>query len=197
MNLEAQMNAIVSAISAASGIPASRVAWAEEAKGGRFRSSPWVDLTLSGPLRRGWDELRGEYDEDADTVVRALVGPRELRIDVRIESTSGKPGQTAHQWASTLATRLQRESVLELLSEGGLALATIGPSTNAIYNSDDRKISVVVFEIVFNALENDRDDTDSGERVEHFIFQSDSLTHPDGTTGINIDLTVPPIDEEE
>lgn len=197
MNLQTIQAAILQAVAAASGVPASRVAWSGAREAATWRSAVLIDLTLTGPSRVAWDEERTVYDEDTDELVLSLVGPRELRVDVKIESLDQTPGASAHQTASTLITRLQRASVQALLDAVGVSLATTSRPVNMDYKSDGRMVSVVIVELLFNAIEVDLDTTFDGERVEHFTFESESFINPDGTLGPQVSLIVPPLPEEE
>lgn len=123
---------------------------------GRVVILSWV--SLSGV---GLDGDRWDYAADADPLQEmtpTVQGSREARLQFAVEVTADqRPGYSAAAIAEKARTRLSRPRSLDALEAAGLALATVGPATQADYPADGRMVSRSLFEVVLNAHASEAD----------------------------------------
>lgn len=131
----------------------------------------WDILGIEGV---GWDEWRKVYDPNAviadDTftgpgaplggVVYNTGGQRAMRVQVKVECFDQSGGHSAHPILERVRTRLNLPTVLDALAAIDLGYREISKSTTLDYTEQDsgRRVSVALFEIVFNASDTDADD---------------------------------------
>lgn len=140
----------------------------------------WIS---TGPVGEATDEERWGYTPDADPLQEmrvTLSGPRELRLQISVQSQDQRPGHTARALADEARARLQFPSSRDLLAAQGLAFVRVSPVTQADYRVDGRWISRAVIELQLNgasAVE------DTASRTSYIATASvtASVRRPDGT----------------
>lgn len=147
---------------------------------GRVVILSWV--SLSGV---GLDGDRWDYAADADPLQEmtpTVQGSREARLQFAVEVTADqRPGYSAAAIAEKARTRLSRPRSLDALEAVGLALATVGPATQADYPGDQRMVSRSLFEVVLNAHARE---ADAEGRTSYIatVEATASITNAGGTT---------------
>lgn len=180
MNFATLQAAMKAAIVSASGIASTRVRWAHESAAATWIAYPCAVLQLKHPRAVGVDQIVYTYDGGEDTLYPTHEGPREMLLEVKIETDTQVPGSDVMQIASDLVTRIRRESVRSAMLTAGLALATIEPVVYAGYRSDDRMLSAAVVEMRLLAAETDRDSLSTGDYITDVSGVSETLYGPDG-----------------
>ena len=119
---------------------------------GKMALLSWVSRT-----GRGLDASSWEYAENADPLLEmtpSAGGAREASLQFSVEVyVDQRPGYNAAALLERARTRLSWPSSLAALAAAGLALATIGPATQADYRADGRMVSRALFEVRFNAVD--------------------------------------------
>ena len=166
MNWAAIQAAIKVAVVSALGVEERLVQWTNTAGAAQWRQPVRVDLTLRAPRAIGVDEARREYDAGSDSLQWEQTGPRVFTVQVKLEAETQSPGsETVGAMASTFRTRLQRKSILAALRTAGVALSSIGVTTDADYKADGRMVSASITDVVWLAAESDQDPTASGDYI--------------------------------
>lgn len=123
---------------------------------GRMVILSWISRTGVGQDGTRWD-----YAADADPLQEmtpTVQGSRECVLQFAVEITADqRAGYNAAAILETARTRLNRPSSHAALEAANLALATIGPSTQADYQSDSRMVSRSLFELRLNAHASEAD----------------------------------------
>lgn len=181
MNWTAQQAAIKAAVVAALGVSASQVRWQHEADAATWAPFPSVLLSLRNPRGLGIDQVRYDYDAQAEALIPTYEGPREVTVEIKIESDSQVPGADAvGQLSSQLRTRLRWHRIRAELDTAELGLSTIGQTVQADYRSDGRMVSAAVTEVLLLAAETESDTVSSGIYFDTVEVESETLNGPDG-----------------
>lgn len=116
----------------------------------------------------GQDGLRWDYaaaDDPLDEMTPTVQGSREARLQFAVEVIADqRPGRSAAALAEHARTRLSRPSSRAALEAVGLALATVGPATQADYPGDQRMVSRSLFEVLLNGHASE---ADTGSRTSY------------------------------
>lgn len=124
---------------------------------GRVVILSWISRTGVGQDGTRWD-----YAADADPLQEmtpTVQGSRECVLQFAVEITADqRSGYNAAAILETARTRLNRPSSHAALEAANLALATIGPSTQADYpDANGRMVSRSLFELRLNAHASEAD----------------------------------------
>ena len=123
---------------------------------GRMVILSWISRTGVGQDGTRWD-----YASNADPLQEmtpTVQGSREGVLQFAVEVTADqRPGYNAAAIIETARTRLNRPSSHAALEAAYLALASIGPATQADYQSDSRMVSRSLFEVRLNAHASEAD----------------------------------------
>jgi hypothetical protein len=186
-------NAFSLAVSAATGIVPESIAWVNTSDAGTWQAFPYVEIKLRSVRRLGDDSEVYSVSEDA--LVTTMVGPREAIVEVRITSDNQDEAEAVGVVAERLRTRIQRASVLEILSNSGIGLGSLRPSVEADFRGESgRMLSVSVTEVALNLIQVDVDETASADFVEHVTYKAETIKKENGADSpIQPLITVPPI----
>lgn len=140
----------------------------------------WLD---TGGVGGASDEERWSYTADADPLQEmrvTLAGPRQLRLQVSVETLDQRPGHTARALAERARDRLAFPSSLALLRAAGLAFVRATPAANADYRVDGHWVPRSLFEVQMNgaaAVE------DTAARTSYIATAevTATVTRPDGS----------------
>lgn len=154
---------------------------------GRVVILSWISRTGVGQDGTRWD-----YAADADPLQEmtpTVQGSREAVLQFAVEITANQsPGYNAAAILETARTRLNRPSSHDALEAVSLALATIGPSTQADYQSDSRMVSRSLFEVRLNAHASESD-TDGRTA---YIATVEATASLDGANGTDLPVSIQP-----
>jgi hypothetical protein len=121
----------------------------------------------------GFDEWRDTYDPDVvipgDTytgpgaplggVITTVSGNRELVVQVKVECFEQSDGKGPMPIASAIRTRFGLPTIVEALTAAEIAQQMIRPTITTSYDDENgRRVSVAMFEIVFNGADSADDD---------------------------------------
>lgn len=123
---------------------------------GRMVILSWVSRSGVGLDGDRWDYAAAA--DPLDEMTPTVQGSREARLQFAVEiAADQRAGYNAAAIIETARTRLSRPSSLAALEAAGLALATVGPATQADYPADGRMVSRSLFEVVLNAHASEAD----------------------------------------
>ena len=123
---------------------------------GRMVILSWVSRAGVGLDGDRWDYAAAA--DPLDEMTPTVQGSREARLQFAVEiAADQRAGHNAAAIIETARTRLSRPSSLAALEAAGLALATVGPATQADYPADGRMVSRSLFEVVLNAHASEAD----------------------------------------
>jgi hypothetical protein len=184
MNWAAMRPAIVDAVQQATGLSMpGAVVWDGTMQASEWRPPVIVNLGQPTVLDVGSDEERRSFTATptpARTITRS--GMRQINLVVKIETQDQSDAAVALIYADRLRVRLGRQSVIETLRAAGLTVANVGNSIPVRTIRQGRVLSVYATEMLFNAVENDTDDTVGASNwIEDMTGQS-QFKDPDGTT---------------
>jgi hypothetical protein len=128
-------------------------------RGGGADSFARLDFHVRDVTPVGLDELRSEYDPDAEVeddtyepelggITYTQTGQRSLVLEVRVECDTPF---TAWPFAERVRDRIDLPSTEAALEALGLAVARCGRARDMTYASEGRMLSVAVLEIWLNA----------------------------------------------
>lgn len=148
---------------------------------GRMVILSWISRTGVGQDGTRWD-----YAADADPLEEmtpTVQGSRECVLQFAVEITANQaPGYNAAAILETARTRLSRPSSLAALEAVNLALATIGPGTQADYLGDNgRMVSRSLFELRLNGHASEADPAGRTAYVATVVATGE-VEQIDGTT---------------
>lgn len=147
---------------------------------GRTVLLSWVSRTGIGVDATSW-----EYEAAADPLdemTPTTKGAREAAVQIAVEVIADqRAGHNAAAIVETARTRIRWPRVLAALEAVDLALATVGPATQADYTADGRLVSRSLFEVRLNGLATA---TDAEGRTSYIatVEAVAAITAPDGTT---------------
>lgn len=154
---------------------------------GRFVILSWISRTGVGQDGTRWD-----YAADADPLEEmtpTVQGSREAVLQFAVEITADqRAGYNAAAILETARTRLSRPSSLAALEAAGLALATVGPGTQADYAGDQRMVSRSLFELRLNAHASE---ADTAGRTS-YIATVDAEATIEGVDGTDLPVNIQP-----
>jgi hypothetical protein len=102
-------------------------------------------------------------------------------VQVSVEvTTDQRPGYNAAALTERARTRVRWPRALAMLEAAGLALATVGPATQADYPADGRLVSRSLFEVRFNALAVEADDAGRTSYIATVELDA-AVKRPEGT----------------
>jgi hypothetical protein len=165
MTWTAAREAVRSAIVALTGLEDGadnyrQVEWADRATANRWLTDDaegvgrWVDLRISNKSGVGRGETRYEYDEDADTYTPVRVKWQTFTCSILFGSESQEPDENAMDAASMVETGIMFPEIRDLLTAGGVSVATVFAIQDASeIDRDSRVLSQAVLDIVFNAVQ--------------------------------------------
>ncbi len=153
----------------------------------RPMSSNGVTVLLSWVSRTGVgvDATRYDYEAAADPLdemTPTTEGPREAVVQIAVEVIADqRAGHNAAALVEKARTRLRWPRVLDALEAVDLALASVGPATQADYTADGRLVSRSLFEVRLNGVSRE---TDENGRTSYIatVEAVSTITAPDGTT---------------
>lgn len=182
MNLATIEPALVQWAAALTGVEASCVLWENAPRvrhNGRLVLLSWVSRTGVGVDATAWN-----YAANADPLAEmtpSAEGARELVVQVSVEvTTDQRPGYNAAALAEQARTRIRWPRALAMLEASGLALATVGPATQADYPADGRLVSRSLFEVRFNAVASEADAAGATSYIAT-VGATGTVRAPDGT----------------
>lgn len=182
MNLATIEPALVTWAAALTGVEASCVLWENAPRvrhNGRLVLLSWVSRTGVGT-----DGTEYVYAADADPLAEmtpTTSGNRELVVQVSVEvTTDQRPGYNAAALTERARTRIRWPRALAMLEAVGLALATVGPATQADYPADGRMVARSLFEVRFNAVASEAD-VDGRTSYIATVELDAAVERPDGT----------------
>ena len=147
---------------------------------GRMVILSWISRTGVGQDGTRWD-----YASNADPLLEmtpTVQGSRECVLQFAVEITADqRAGYNAAAILETARTRLNRPSSHAALEAVALALASIGPGTQADYLSDSRMVSRSLFELRLNAHASESDPAGRTAYVATVVATGE-VEQIDGTT---------------
>jgi len=128
-----------------------------------------AELKIRSIRGLGADEKRPTYNSGTQTRTITITGTRRVIAQVKIVSARQSAGMDCQALAELMRTRLQRDSIQDVLQTYGVAIADIRESASADFVSDDgRQMSACVSELLIWLGENDVDDAaGSADWIEH------------------------------
>lgn len=141
----------------------------------------------------GQDGTRWDYAADADPLLEmtpTVQGSRECSLQFAVEITADqRSGYNAAAILETARTRLSRPSSLAALEAVDLALATVGPGTQADYpDVNGRMVSRSLCEISMNAHASE---SDPDGRTAH-ITTIGATASIEGASGTDLPVSIQP-----
>lgn len=182
MNLATIEPALVTWAAALTGVEVGCVLWENAPRvrhNGRLVLLSWVSRTGVGIDSTAWT-----YAANADPLAEmtpSTEGNRELVVQVSVEvTTDQRPGYNAAALTERARARIRWPRALAMLEDAGLALATVGPATQADYPADGRLVSRSLFEVRFNAVASEAD-VDGRTSYIATVGATGTVKEPDGT----------------
>lgn len=140
----------------------------------------------------GIDETSWAYEaaeDPIDEMTPTVEGPRYAVLQIAVEVYADqRSGHNAASIAERARTRLMLPRVLDALAESSIAVATVGPATQADYTADGRMVSRSLFELRLNATATA---TDTDGRTSYIADASITATVRDAT-GSTVSETLQP-----
>jgi uncharacterized protein (UPF0254 family) len=194
MSIDVYKPAIKAWVEAQAGITAQ---WRDEQGG--WQAKTRARLHLSNILPRGVDMFR--YNQDlslaaGEDLVPTISGLRELLLEIKVTSRDQSEDNVAIAYLDKLRRSLRKRSVRTSLNAAGLAHSTTEVTQDVTTILDDRRESVAVMEVHFNAVVNERDAEEATGHVETFKISSALIAdsgrdrgsseevHPDQTASV-------------
>lgn len=140
----------------------------------------WVSRTGIGVDSTSWEYASAS--DPLDEMTPTTKGAREAVVQIAVEVIADqRAGHNAAAIVETARTRIRWPRVLAALEAVDLALATVGPATQADYTADGRLVSRSLFEVRLNGLSTA---TDTEGRTSYIatVEAVAAITAPDGTT---------------
>lgn len=191
MNLLVIEPALCALAAAVTGIPVALCVFDNvprpQSPDGRVVVLSWISRTGVGQDGTRWD-----YASNADPLEEmtpTVQGSRECVLQFAVEITADqRSGYNAAAIIETARTRLSRPSSLAALEAAGLALATVGPGTQADFASDGRMVSRSLFELRLNAHASEAD-TDGRTS---YIATVEATATIEGVDGVDLPVSIQP-----
>jgi hypothetical protein len=174
------------------------VDWKGKRTAGYQRPGVRIDMTHTPGRALGEDEERrvnGTNPEVDDQIV-TISGPRQFTWTIRCEADSQEDAAIASGYADKIRARLSRDSVRAALRAAGLAVVQVSKAQPVEFKFQGRDYSVVVLDVVMNAVENDRDDTSgSGNWIKTVDVASKKPNASEGLIDVDGDPATSQISE--
>jgi hypothetical protein len=147
----------------------------------------WVSRSGVGIDEASWTYEAAE--DPIDEMTPTVEGPRYAVLQIAVEVYADqRSGHNAASIAERARTRLMLPRVLDALAESSIAVATVGPATQADYTADGRMVSRSLFELRLNATSVA---TDTDGRTSYIADASITATVRDAT-GSTVSETLQP-----
>lgn len=175
--------ALCALVASATGIEAACVLFENMPRvrhNGRLALLSWVS---TGGVGSATDEERWAYTPNADPLQEmrvTLCGPRELRLQVSVETLDQRPGYTARALAERARDRFTMPSSRTALAAVGLAFVRATEATQRDYRVDGRWVPRALFEVQLNGAAS-VEDVDARTSYIATAEVTASVVRPDGT----------------
>lgn len=183
MDFETIEPALCTLVASATGVEASCVLFENAPRprhNGHLALLSWVS---TGNVGGATDEERWSYTADADPLQEmrvVLAGPRELRLQVSVETLDQRPGHTARALAERARARFAAPSARAALEAVGLAFVRATEVTRADYRVDGRVVPRSLFEVQMNGAASFEDEASRTSYIAS-VEVTATVTRPDGT----------------
>lgn len=157
---------------------------------GRFVILSWVSRTGVGQDGLRWDYAAA--DDPLDEMTPTVQGSREARLQFAVEVIADqRAGHNAAAIVEKARTRFTRPSIRSALEAVGLALAVVGPATQADYPADGRMVSRSLFEVALNGHASEADTTSRTS----YIATVEAVAAIEGVDGVDLPDAIQPSQE--
>lgn len=152
MDWAAVQTGLISAVQTASGNGSLDVTWKDRST--EWHSAPWeggskVEIQLSNMAKIHEDFVT--YQEEAGQLRPTVYGARLPVFRFTIETADQDLADSSWALADRIRTSLYLPDVHEILTTCGLAIATMSPTQSVPLVEEGRVLSVVVWDVTFNA----------------------------------------------
>jgi hypothetical protein len=184
MDFETIEPALLLLVASATGVEASCVLFENAPRvrhNGQLALLSWVS---TGNVGGATDEERWAYVSNANPLQEmrvTLAGPRELRLQVSVETLDQRPGYTARALAERARARFAAPSARAALEAVGLAFVRATEVTRADYRVDGRVVPRSLFEAQMNGAAS-FEDTDARTSYIATVGVTATVKRPDGST---------------
>lgn len=183
MDLATVEPALIAAVATATGIVPACVVFENAPRpmsaDGRLAILSWVSRESVGIDETGWDfeAAADPLDEMTPTVSGSRVAVLQIGVEIVGDQRSG---HSAAAIVERARTRIRWPRILDALAAVKVAVAVVGPATQADYPSDGRMVSRSLFELRLNA---NAVETDAAGRTSYIasVTASGTVLDVDGT----------------
>mgnify|MGYP002134177033 CR=1 FL=1 len=131
-------------------------------------------------------------DDPLDEMTPTVQGSREARLQFAVEVIADqRAGHNAAAIVEKARTRFTRPSIRSALEAVGLALAVVGPATQADYPADGRMVSRSLFEVALNGHASEADTTSRTS----YIATVEAVAAIEGVDGVDLPDAIQPSQE--